>query len=185
MSFEPIEIEYEITLDDMMAVQRRLSEAAIRRKRVITLTTMAALIAGAFFVWHLSAGLLLVRLFITALSCLAVATGLWEIGDRYFITKIKRTCARKPHLLGPRRVSVAEDGFRVVTEHVDTTWKWSTVEKVEPTDKYAFVYVGAEQAIFLPRRAFSSSDAFKEFTETVGRLAEGPSQPVPRPVRAE
>ena len=69
--------------------------------------------------------------------------------------------------VGRQRLTLSAEALVVKTQVADMTVPWSDIEDISADDTHAFVYTRADQALVIPRRAFSDPAAFEGFLETM------------------
>lgn len=179
-------MEYDISLDDMIAFNLHHYQASAEMRRVRNLRwfarplTVLAFIVVMYFVMNPTqhAARETKLIVVGYLIFLVVLAAAWLV----FFPRIWRhaivRAVRKNYLkaenegyLGHRTLrfderTIAERGALGETEK-----PWSAVEKIDVTPHHAFVYVGDIAAFIVPRHAFGAGPAFDEFVETAKRLA--------------
>ena len=114
--------------------------------------------------WNLEwADIIVVGLF----SFLALFSGRWY---RLIIKgRAKRVLksGKNKTLLGERELILGEDKITSVTEHSQSDFSWSTVEKIGGDENGFYLFVAANQAFVLPKRIFASEAEEKEMLELV------------------
>lgn len=79
-------------------------------------------------------------------------------------------------IVGIRRCRVTKEDLETIAPLWESKWRLPTVQRIEVTPQYAFVYVTPNQAIIFPVRAFVSSDHFATFIANLeghtGKIAE-------------
>jgi hypothetical protein len=58
---------------------------------------------------------------------------------------------------------LSEEGFSVATDSVDASYRWKAFKDVVVTPHAAYLGIGANRAIIVPKRAFASAEAFEQF----------------------
>lgn len=79
-------------------------------------------------------------------------------------------------IVGVRRCRVTKEYLETIAALWESKWRLPTVQRIEVTPQYAFVYVTPNQAIIFPVRAFVSPDHFATFVANLeghtGKVAE-------------
>ena len=70
-------------------------------------------------------------------------------------------------LLGYHEISLSSDGIIAKTLAGESKLNWASVEKVIENDKYIFIYIGAINAVVVPKNAFASNHQQKEFLDFI------------------
>lgn len=72
-------------------------------------------------------------------------------------------------ILGPRKVSLDDDGLRETSQRHESVFRWQAVRSVELTDQHVFLLVDANGALIVPRRAFPSEVECNQFVDEARR----------------
>src|SRR5699024_4530112 len=79
-------------------------------------------------------------------------------------------------IVGVRRCRVTKGWLETTAALWESRWRLLSVQRIEVTPQYAFVYVTPNQAIIFPVRAFVSPDHFATFVANLeghtGKVAE-------------
>ena len=70
-------------------------------------------------------------------------------------------------VLGPQTITVSPEGLFCKTRVSESTLKWSSIVKVAEDDDYIFVYIGAVNAVIIPKEAFSTDEAEQGFLDLI------------------
>ena len=73
-------------------------------------------------------------------------------------------------LLGHYEMHLSPDEIQYKMLASETKLKWSSVDKVVQNDRYIFIYIGAIQALIIPKSAFPSNSQQKEFLDYVNSI---------------
>jgi hypothetical protein len=184
---DAMEIEFEITLDDLVAFNvyhNRHSKPGKRNRLILSgFLTLAALASMSSIllpdpdspiVWNASSITLslLPILFMAALFGLALSPGV-----RRWQTKraLKRLLSegKSKRLVGARRLTLTSTGVTHRTAVTEAETKWSAVEKLVETDQHLFIYTSPVEAFIVPRRAFVDEAQYQEFAGTARRSQAG------------
>jgi hypothetical protein len=189
-----MEIEYELTLDDLVAFNKYhyKHSRAYRRQWLRGWLLPAAII---LLPWLALAG--------STWSAGRSAMALWPlaIGAPLYLALypllVRRQFGRlvpaflkegdNNTLLGKHRLAIGPNGLRTVNEHHESTVRWSGVERIAQDDDYLFVYVSAMSAYIVPRCAFSSDWSISRHSRRRLCTTEKLHWPQPelRPTRSE
>jgi hypothetical protein len=172
-----MEVEYEITRDDLYAFQWRAvfhSPMGRRSRRMVYLLWFVALLLAAivpaigpdgFTLSRVSFGFL-----ITAFPIVALAQ--WFVERRLIrgtiLGLLKDEKPGKGHL-GKHRLVLSEDGVLESTAVGDSRTSWSGVDRVEENREYIFIYTTPTAAHMIPKRAFRSADEAEAFYRFAGQ----------------
>ena len=74
-------------------------------------------------------------------------------------------------LIGRQEMRLSPDGIHYKTVASESNLNWSSIDKVLQNDKYIFMYIGAINALVVPKSAFASSRQQKEFLDYVNSNA--------------
>ena len=167
-----MEVEYELTRDDLYAFQWRANytSPSARRNRVkVYLYVFFALLV--FFVFPGLIGgegfsFATVNLVIFALSFTITAVFAWWFLKRELRSEImKRVNEERPGRgqLGRHKISLTEREIVETTDVGESRSDWLGVDRVEQNDNYIFVYTSPHGAHVIPKRAFSSAGEAASF----------------------
>lgn len=73
------------------------------------------------------------------------------------------------YILGPRRVSLLEDGLHEASQRHESFFPWHAIRGTQLTEQHMFVMVDNNAAIIVPRRAFSSDTEREQFIAEIQR----------------
>jgi hypothetical protein len=103
----------------------------------------------------------------------AVAAVVWIIGyPSYRRWSLMRYATRmfgegsNNAVLGTHRLDLRDEGIACSSPNSESVVKWPAVERVVATDEYAFLYMGATQAMVIPRARVTEGN-FDAFVEAV------------------
>lgn len=77
--------------------------------------------------------------------------------------------ARDSYILGPREVTVSDDGLHETSQQHDSVFRWSAIREVLVTDQHVFVMVDTSAALIVPTRAFQTDDEREQFVNEIQR----------------
>jgi hypothetical protein len=87
---------------------------------------------------------------------------------RIMITwKAPKSC--RPLVGLPHRLSIAADGLTATGVGAQTVYFWPSIGRIDATAAHAFFHTTPNTVVVVPRRAFSSDDAFRGFVERARR----------------
>jgi len=166
-------IEFERTEEDMVEFNLFHIDRSptIRKQLLVTQIVMAVLI----FVMAMSVAYLRTR-YLPAISYIVGA--IFSMGAclvypsiyKWSITRQARKLFREgsnKSLLGRHELNLSPDGVHYTTISSESKINWSSIEKVVQNDKYVFMYIGAINAIVVPKTAFASSKEQIKFLDYV------------------
>ena len=157
-----MEVEYELTRDDLFAFQWRAaytSPAARRRRRKVYGYWFLALLLFAIVPAIGPDGFVLSRVAFTflliAFPVVAALQWLLERGLlRHAILQLVRKEKPERGNLGRHHVALSESGVHERTAVGESRTSWSGLDRVERDPHYIFVYTSPVAAHVIPRRAF-------------------------------
>ena len=166
-----MEVEYELTRDDLFAFQWRAaytSPAARRRRRKVygywflalfLFAIVPAIGPGGFALSRVSFSFLLVTFpVISALQ--------WSLERRLLRKAILQLLDQeKPERgqLGRHSLALSETGVREWTAVGESRTAWAGVDRVEEDPRYIYLYTSPVAAHLIPRRAFRDADQAQAF----------------------
>jgi hypothetical protein len=78
-------------------------------------------------------------------------------------------------IIGKQQITTSDEGLVCETQAGNSRINWSSIEKVVQNDEYIFLYVGATNAIVIPKRAFPSFQDQSEFLDVVNTRVNRPT----------
>jgi hypothetical protein len=167
----PMEVEYEITLDDLYAFQWRAAYAsplARRSRRKVYLLWLLALLLFSVMPAIGSDGFVISRVSFTFLVIAfpIVALAQWFLERRLMRGAILRLLEQeKPGRgqLGKHRVALTEGGVVESTAVGESRTSWAGVDRIEENPRYIFIYTSPAAAHVIPKRAFSDMREAERF----------------------
>ena len=166
-----MEIEYEITRDDLYAFQWRAAFDTPRGRRarrniylgwllaVVLFAIVPAIGADGFTFSRISFGFILIALPLAFLFQ-------WWFERRVMRRGIRQLLKdERPDrgLLGRHRVVLSDEGVVESTTVNETRTSWAGVDRVEQNPDYIFIYVSAAGAHVIPKRAFADRQGADDF----------------------
>ncbi|MCB9234968.1 MAG: YcxB family protein [Bacteroidia bacterium] len=85
-------------------------------------------------------------------------------GPKYMKWRMSRTILKKVEdggyvgHLGERELQLSGEGVRLVTEKSDDQVSWAGFRHWHEAEKYIFMFLGKNQALMVPKKAFSSAE---------------------------
>lgn len=179
----PVEVEYELTRDDLYAFQWRgvfVSPRGRRVRRTVYLLWVLAVLLFAIVPAIGADGFVISRVSFTFIVVAILIAFLFQwCLDRWLI---RRTILRlledeKPGKgqLGRHRMVVSEQGLVESTAVGESRTSWGGVDRIEQDPHYIFIYTSPGAAHVIPKRAFrgaDEADAFYRFSRA-GKEAAG------------
>ncbi len=174
---EKLHVEYEQNIDDVLAYNfhyleqsPQLGHARKQMRHIVPVTIAFSLLIA--IILEVLFGKQLLP-FVVAIGVIMVLTFLWSVVSPLLMRKVvRRTVSRKyargrNKLIGNHRLSISSDSVIDITDMGKSTIRWSDVTYVASNAQYLFVSVRASEPYIVPRRAFASEEAFKQFVEAV------------------
>jgi len=152
-----MQVQFNQTVDDIVAVNLFHMKHSLTMRRM---KRIATLVIVCLFLWF---GLL--RRYDWAFFVVAVLffyIVFIRIVPKRYIRKLVRE-GRNTGLFGPCTVTISPEGISKKTEFSQSSFTWSSVERIDTTDDYALVYVNSLSALIVPRRAFGTPSEFAAF----------------------
>jgi hypothetical protein len=155
-------IGYTPTIEDYVAFNLyhlRHSPVARRAKwRAVVLMGFFVLLACAVvsYMTRSSWGTYVVQVILCALI---VVYSAWRY-DHNVAVHVRRHLreGRNAAQLSPHTVRIAADGIVEATTLNEATYRWPAIERVAESDDHLFIYIGAAQAIGIPKHRIESGD---------------------------
>ena len=166
-----MEVDYEITREDLYAFQWRAafqSPRGRRARRVAYLLWLIAILLLAIIPAIGPHGIawsqVSLRFIVTSL---AIAYLLQWCLDRWLLRHVIRQMLKDERpdrgQLGRHRLVLDEEGLTETTAVGQSRTRWAGVDRVEQSDDYIYIYTSPAAAHVVPRRAFSSAEAAEAF----------------------
>ena len=73
------------------------------------------------------------------------------------------------YILGPRQVTVSDDGLRESSQRHESVFRWAAVRGAQVTDQHVFVMLDTNAALIVPRRAFPTDAEREQFVSEIQR----------------
>jgi hypothetical protein len=177
-----MEVEYELTKDDLYAFHWRSAFESSRARRqawkpyafLFILMLLVGLLQSCgpdgFHFSPLNLAVLLVGFLIVA----AITWLSTRITMRRFINQILKEEKPEKGQLGKHRVVLSDAGIVESTVVNESSRTWAGIDRVEQNSDYIFIYVAPIQAIIIPKRAFkdvAAAEAFVAFSKAKKQAA--------------
>ena len=75
--------------------------------------------------------------------------------------------------LGPKQVSITEEGLREISPHHEAIYRWSVVQAVADTPKHIFILLDRAAGVIVPKTSFATPEDCKNFLAAVRQKAHG------------
>jgi len=169
-------VEFENSLDDVLALNmyHYQHSANVRRTRLILQFGPPVIPVVVFLVQILVSGASLA----SALPWLVFA-GIWVLFVPFSLRRGMRKRVAKMVLesqndgiVGKHRLSLTSKAMTDKTDSGKTKTRWAEVRRIVATNQYVFIYIDANVAHIVPKRAFPDESKYKEFIKTVMRHYE-------------
>ena len=177
-----MEIEYELTKEDLYAFQWRSAFTSSRARRQgwkpYAFLFIFLLLVGLLQSYGpdgFNFSLLNFAVLLVAFPIVALATWLsTRITVRRFINKTLKEERPERGQLGKHKVVLSETGLVESTVVNESSRTWAGIDRIEQDSNYIFIYVAPLQAIIIPKRAFkdaAAAEAFLEFSKAKSAAA--------------
>jgi YcxB-like protein len=166
-----MEVEYELTPQDLYAFQWRAAFASPRGRRarrkvyllwllaVLLFSTVPAIGADGFVISRVNFTFIVVAFPIVALVQWCLERWMMR---RAILQLVKEEKPGKGQL-GKHRMVVSEDGLFESTAVAETRTSWAGVDRIEQNPEYIFIYTSAAAAHVIPKRAFRDMQEAEDF----------------------
>ena len=177
-----MEIEYELTPDDLYAFQWRavfLSPRGRRVRRTVYLLWVLAVLlfaivpaigADGFVISRVSFNFIVIAIPIVFLFQWCLERWLVRRAIRQLLEDEKPGRGQ----LGKHRIILSENGLTESTAVGESRTSWAGVDRVEQNPDYVFIYTAPAAAHLIPKRAFRNlqeAEAFYQFSRTRNEAA--------------
>jgi hypothetical protein len=170
-----MEVEYELTPDDLYAFQWRavfVSPRGRRARRMVYLLWILAVVLFAAVPAIGADGFVISRMNLIFIAVVLPIVFLFQWGlDRLLIGRAIRQLLKdeRPEKgqLGKHRIVLGEDGLRESTAVGESRISWAGVDRIEQDPAYIFIYTTPAAAYLIPKRAFKDpqeAEAFYQFS---------------------
>ena len=171
-----MEIEYELTREDLYAFHWRSAYKSPRARRMawkpyfflfilLLLVGLLQSIGPDGFTFSL----LNFSVLLVGFSIISLATWLTtRITMRRFIKQILKEERPERGQLGKHRVVLTDTGVVESTAVNESSSTWAGIDRIEQNSDYIFIYIAPLQAIIIPKRAFkdvAEAEAFYELSK--------------------
>jgi len=168
-----MEVEYDLTRDDLFAFQWRAAFNSPRGRRIrrwTYLTWLIAIVVFAVLPAIDADGFTLSRVSVTfiVLAFAIAALFQWLFETRLMRLLIRRMLSdEKPERghLGRHRLILDDDGAVERTAVNESRTSWAGIDRIEQDAAYIFVYTSPNAAHVVPRRAFADARQAEDFYE--------------------
>jgi hypothetical protein len=157
-------IQTDITLKDLKIFGRHVATGADGGRLMYTLLIGSGVAVG--IILGVTLAVSGVRLDVASLMA-----GL--LGGAFWLTIFSRLYMRKmapvadSHILGPRTVSVTDDGIIEKSQKHEALFRWPSIRSVDSVNEHIFVMLERNVGIIVPCRAFSSDTERNQFLAEV------------------
>jgi hypothetical protein len=174
-----VEVEYNLTPDDLLAALRARRRKGPQPARGWT--------------WLVVFGLLVLLYFLGQAAPAFPAPGFlagWGVGVvcgmglfLLFVVLVQRAQkkvlkdARNQWLFATRRITLTPEEFSITSWFSRFSYRWEVVWDVVVTPGHVFLFITSTDAAVVPRRAFRDQEHFKEFIALARRYREGAAPP--------
>jgi hypothetical protein len=172
-----IEVDFDLTFDDLVALHRWSSrgDPLVGRLILVRMLAMALIVVLCFGFWGYVRQIPfppepIYFVPFSIVLVVALATVPWLV-RRSQIRHLKRSCSKGEagKLIGAWRVIVKPSALTLEGAGTTSTIAWSEYTNVVLTDEFVLLHLGGSPADMIPRRAFRSYDELVDFVEIVRR----------------
>jgi hypothetical protein len=170
MEMGPTKVEYDLTKEDYIAFNMHyLDHSPIIKRSLFIQRYVVALVFLAFpFIFSNMSGVpLLLPLIVYGAIFIA-----WIVYyPRYFKATTKKRILRmidegsNDNLFGPRSMILSESGVEEISDHGESRSSWRSIEKIDETVDYIYIYISSINAYLVPIRAFEGRTQKDEFLQ--------------------
>ena len=178
-----MEVEYDLTPDDLFAFQWRAVFESPRGRRVrrnvylgwtlavLLVAALPAISRGGFALSRISIPFIGITLAIVFLAQWYLERRL----TRRFILRLLREEKPDRGQLGRHRLVLSEEGLAESTAVGESRTSWAGVDRVEQNPDYIYIYTSVAGAHVIPKRAFSDGQEAERFYQfsLVGKQTAG------------
>ena len=170
-----MEIEYELTKDDLYAFQWRSAFTSSRARRqgwkpyaFLFIFLLLVCVLQSYGPDGFNFSLLNFAVLLVCFPIVALATWLsTRITVRRFINKTLKEERPEKGQLGKHKVVLTDTGLVESTAVNESSRTWAGIDRIEQDSNYIFVYVAPIQAIIIPKRAFRDLSAIEAFVDFI------------------
>ncbi len=171
-----MEVEYTLGIDEVLALSLYHNEhSPLLRRRLWILRGLVPL--ACLVVWLLlaatreDAGFVITLGAVLALVSLIYFVRYPGVVRKRTMQMVRKLYAESPNrgAFGQRRMTINAETITEAGELTVTTKKWAAIDRIVEDHGHAYFYVSALSAFILPKAAFASDGAFREFLETARR----------------
>jgi hypothetical protein len=178
-----MEVEFELTEDDLLAFHRCLRAAVHRRAREEQRRNPATkwvavgigVAVGCLVVFADSYWAILRDLGLVLLGAVLTLVWLINLGRPSKVIRKLMQEGRNVRHLQRRKVTTTPEGIGVVRPEMTVHYAWSGIDWIEATPDHAFFFISTRDAITVPRSAFATGEEFQAFVEQARRWHEAAS----------
>lgn len=102
---------------------------------------------------------------------------------KYFISSTKKRIVRlieegnSANLLGERSILLTEDGVEEISPQGESRTTWGSIEKIDETEDYIYIYTSPINAYLVPTRAFEGTAQKSEFLQLLRNHGKDQNRP--------
>lgn len=171
-----MEIEYELTKEDLYAFQWRSAYSSPRARRMawkpylfLFIVVLLVSLMGSIGTDGFTFSLVHFSLLFVVFPIVALITWLTtRITMRRFINQILKEEKPERGQLGKHRVVLQDSGLVESTAVNESSRAWTGIDRIEQDSNYIYIYTAPLMAIVIPKRAFkdaAAAEAFYEFSK--------------------
>ena len=168
-----MELEFDRTPEDIIAFNLfHMTHSASARREALTTRVLISLVVAwfaggynilnpAYFNWVVGGA---------ALAAALVVFFVYPPLARYFTVDRLRKMLKEGNnetMFGPQRVAIAPEGILASNKTSESKLAWAAVQQVAEGEKHLFLFTSTMHAIVIPKIAFKSDEAKREFVRLV------------------
>lgn len=161
-----MEITYHIVEKDILAGRRLMRKVSREVKRTNTMgMSLILLIPCVSFILRrqftaVRIAHLFVEIVVFALGYAVLKMILDPLFDMQAVTTLKQESSG---VLGEHKICLTEEALIESTSVNESHQKWTGIERIDQNKDYIFIVIGNQRFYVIPKKAFISSDAAKQF----------------------
>jgi magnesium-transporting ATPase (P-type) len=171
---QPLQVEYENTIEDLVAFNEHDTRRSATVRRLLLGFVLAVLALSALSLLQLrhqdggldgvSLAVTFVPIALVVVLAFLVLPGLVRVAARQRLRE-----GRCDALVGPRTLTLEDDGIVERSRTGETRTSWPAVERVVVDDRFVLIYLSAVHAHVVPRGAFASREQQDRFVAAIER----------------
>jgi hypothetical protein len=173
-----MEVEYELTFDDIKAGLAENISNNLKAKRRFTFIRILYIVSGILLI---GASFVLAphntdyALFAGMFGAFFLVYGLlYRVWIRWILLRVslRKDRDKSNAVVVKHKFSLAREFITIDTDNGQAKVRWRSIEKITSNNDYLFLLVRGPKLYVVPRRAFADNEAFSRFIETAKRYQE-------------